>query len=217
MIIRYINVKINLPAGDVQKDNIMNTKKVCQEVKKISFVNGTNDREAYPKFWIAALVQMNCEKKSEEKLNKLGFETYLPIQKEERQWSDRKKFIERVVIPMVIFIRIKPNEDRIIKKYSFIHKLLTIPGAKEISTPIPDAQIEKLRFLLYHAESEVSIVSNLKIGDTVRVVRGSLKGFEGLLSMIEENKPIVAIRIDGLGYACVKIPKSDIKLINNNL
>lgn len=29
-----------------------------------SFVNGTNDREAYPKRWIAVLVQANCEKKT---------------------------------------------------------------------------------------------------------------------------------------------------------
>ncbi len=33
---------------------------ICQVSN--SFVNGTNDREAYPKRWIAALVQMNCEK-----------------------------------------------------------------------------------------------------------------------------------------------------------
>lgn len=29
---------------------------------KVSFVDGTNDREAYPKRWVAALVQVNCEK-----------------------------------------------------------------------------------------------------------------------------------------------------------
>ena len=33
-----------------------------------SFVNGTNDCEAHPKRWIAALVQMNCEKKVAAKL-----------------------------------------------------------------------------------------------------------------------------------------------------
>ena len=56
-----------------------------------SLVNGTNDREAYPKRWVAALVQMNCEKKVASKLNKLGITNYVPIQKEVHQWSDRKK------------------------------------------------------------------------------------------------------------------------------
>ena len=31
--------------------------------EKSSFVNETNDREAYPKRWVAALVHTNCEKK----------------------------------------------------------------------------------------------------------------------------------------------------------
>ncbi len=176
-----------------------------------SFVNGTNDREAQPKFWIAALVQMNCERKAEVKLNKLGFETYLPIQKEERQWSDRKKIIERIVIPMVVFIRVKQNEDRIIRNYSFIHKLLTLPGTKGISSPIPEEQIENLKYLLFNAETSVSIVSNLEVGGMVRITKGALKGYEGLLCMLNDNNKAVAIRINGLGYACVTISCDDIE------
>lgn len=182
-----------------------------------SFVNGTNDREAHTKFWIAALVQMNCEKKSEAKLNNLGFETYLPIQKEERQWSDRKKIIDRIVIPMVIFIRIKPNEDRIVRSYSFIHKLLTFPGSKEISTPIPDEQIDSLKFLLSNAESEVTIVSDINVGDEVRITKGTLKGLKGTLCMMNAKTPKVAIRIDCLGYASVSIPEIYIEKFNIKL
>lgn len=71
----------------------MNKMIVESEIRKGngSFVNGTNDREAYPKRWVAALVQMNCEKKVASKLDKLGITNYVPIQKEIHQWSDRKK------------------------------------------------------------------------------------------------------------------------------
>ena len=48
--------------------------------EKGSFVNGTNDREAYPKRWIAVLVQVNCEKKTATRLGKVGYETYIPTQ-----------------------------------------------------------------------------------------------------------------------------------------
>lgn len=58
-----------------------------------SFANGTNDREACQKRWIAVLVQMNCEKKTATLLEKAGYETYIPIQQEIHQWSDRKKKI----------------------------------------------------------------------------------------------------------------------------
>ena len=49
--------------------------------------------------------------------------------------------------------------------------------------------------------------------DRVRLVKGPMKGLEGELSYIEENKPIVAIRIDGLGYACVSVEKINLELI----
>ena len=63
-----------------------------------SFVNGTNDREAYPKRWVATLVQMNCEKKVAAKLDEMGIANYVPVQQEEHQWSDRKKKLELIQI-----------------------------------------------------------------------------------------------------------------------
>ena len=146
---------------------------------KGSFVNGTNDREAYPKRWVAALVQMNCEKKVAAKLDKMGIANYVPVQHEEHQWSDRKKRIDRVVIPMVVFVRISQDEEDDFRRLSFILKFITYPGSKELATPIPDEQIEKLKFLLHNADAKVSIVENLKVGDKVRLVRGPMKGLEG--------------------------------------
>ena len=178
-----------------------------------SFVNGTNDREAYPKRWVAALVQMHCEKKVAAKLDKMGIANYVPAQQEEHQWSDRKKKIDRVVIPMVIFVRLAQDEEDDFRRLSFILKFITYPGSKELATPIPDEQIEKLKFLLHNTDAKVSIVENLKVGDRVRLIRGPMKGLEGELSYIEENKPIVAIRIDGLGYACVSVEKNNIQMI----
>lgn len=178
-----------------------------------SFVHGINDGEAYPKRWVAALVQMNCEKKVAAKLDKMGIANYVPVQHEEHQWSDRKKKVDRVVIPMVVFVRLAQNEEDEFRKLSFILKFITYPGSKELATPIPDEQIENLKFLLHNADAKVSIVENLKVGDKVRLVRGPMKGLEGELSYVEENKPIVAIRIDGLGYACVSIEKINLEKI----
>lgn len=77
-----------------------------------SFVNGTNDREAYQEHWIAVLVQMNCEKKAATRLGKIGYETYIPTQQEVHQWSDRKKKVDRLIMPMVIFVRATVREEK---------------------------------------------------------------------------------------------------------
>lgn len=89
-----------------------------------SFVNGTNDREAYPKRWVAALVQMNREKKVAAKLDKMGIANYVPVQQEEHQWSDRKKKIDRIVIPMVVFVRLSQDEEDDFRRLSFILKFI---------------------------------------------------------------------------------------------
>ena len=180
--------------------------------EKSSLVNGTNDREAYPKRWIAVLVQVNSEKKTATRLAKVGYETYLPSQKEVHQWSDRKKKVDRLIVPMVVFVRATVREESWLRNQSFIHKLLALPGTDEdkkgFATTIPDYQIERLKFLLENAESEVTIVSNFKVGDFVRVASGPLKGLEGVVSEADEKSSIVGVQIDGLGYACVKIAKN---------
>ncbi len=180
--------------------------------EKGSLVNGTNDREAYPKRWVAVIVQANCEKKTATRLGKTGYETYIPVQQEIHQWSDRKKKVARLIIPMVVFVRATVIEEEWLREQSFIHKLLALPGSdeyrKRFATPIPDNQIERLKFLLENAESKVAIVSNLYVGDAVHVTSGPLKGLEGVVSEADEKSSIVGIRIDGLGYACVKIAKN---------
>ena len=113
---------------------------------------------------------------------------------------------------MVVFVRATVREEEWLRDQSYIHKLLALPGSdedkKRFATPITDIQIERLKFLLENAETEVSIVSNFKVGDFVRVTSGPLKGLEGVVSEADDKSSILGIQIDGLGYACVKIAKN---------
>ena len=146
-----------------------------------------------------------------EKLNKLNIENYVPTQWEVRQWSDRKKKIERVVIPMVVFVHIDKAEEKRLRTYSFIYKFVSYPG-QYAAAVIPDSQIEQLKYMLRNAESAVEMKERiLEVGDKVRIARGPLQGLEGELCFIQSDKPMVAVRIDCLGFACVNIAKSDIE------
>ena len=188
----------------------MGTDNLFQKMEK-SFVNGTNDREAYPKRWIAVLVQMNCEKKASTLLNKSGYETYIPIQQEIHQWSDRKKKVNRLIIPMVVFVRATVSEEEWLRNQSYIYKLIALPGSNEdkrnFATPIPDYQIERLKFMLENAETEVTIISDFNVGDPISIIDGPLKGLEGVVSETDDKHSIFGVLIDGLGYACVRIAK----------
>ncbi len=186
----------------------MNKIAVESDVRKerSSLVNGTNDREAYPKRWVAALVQMNCEKKVASKLDKLGITNYVPIQKEVHQWSDRKKIIDRIVIPMVVFVHLSQNEENDFKRLPFIFKFITYPGSSKLATPIPDEQIVNLRTLLEKATNKVCFESiTIRNGDKVKVVSGPLEGMHGLVINDNTGATYLVLQIDILGCAKLQI------------
>jgi hypothetical protein len=99
---------------------------------------------------------MNCERKSADKLSKLGISNYVPIQEEIHQWSDRKKKIARVVIPMIVFVHVDEAEMNLIRDLSFIFKLITYPGQSQPAI-IPDNQISQLRFMVDNSTDEIII------------------------------------------------------------
>ena len=190
----------------------MKTNVYSSESELESIVPVTTDREAHPKRWIAALVQMCMEKKVGERLTKLGIENYVPTQTEIRQWSDRKKKVERVVIPMVVFVHTDEKTERTLRMQSFIRKILTYPG-QTAAAVIPDDQIDRLKFMLRQSDSPVEMMEHhLQVGDKVHIVRGALQGLEGELYK-NVDKSMVAIHIEALGYACVSVSVEDIEKI----
>lgn len=178
-----------------------------------SAVNGTDDREALPKFWIAAYTRPKSEKKASLEISKMGIDTYLPVQTVERQWSDRKKKIDMVVIPNVVFASVQQKHIDLIRKHHLIIKILTLPGRKE-PAHIPSIQIENLKLLLDKSESPVDFSSvELKKKLNVRVVRGSLQGVAGTIERLSENKTKLKVCIDFLGGAMIEVNSSDIEVL----
>lgn len=179
--------------------------------KFVSPADGTDDREARSKFWIAIYSRPNSEKKLAQELSKLGIETYVPIQTKLRQWSDRKKKIDVVIIPMIVFAHITATDISVIRTRSHVIKILTYPGQKNVAN-IPDAQIDRLKFLLKNADSDVEFVPNIYAkGEPVEVVRGNLMGLSGQVERTSDGKANLIIIIEMLGGAKVSISSSDLK------
>jgi len=174
----------------------------------------TDDREARPNVWVAALVQTNCERRIADKLNDLSILSFVPLQEEIHQWNDRKKKINRVVIPNIVFIKTPRHRFDEIRRLSFIHGLMTNPGDRRPAI-IPDEQIETLKFMLRQSDSPVFIntdTRSLKRGERVRVIRGSFQGMEGIVFRLQGDLHI-GILIENLGFAHVSISLNDIEKI----
>ena len=147
------------------------------------------------KSWLAAYVRLYHEKKTRDRLTAMGIESFLPVQEEIHQWSDRRKKIERVVIPMMIFVHVDPAERAEVLTLSSVSRYMVLRGQ---STPavIPDEQMERFRFMLDYSEEAIEVCSSpLAPGEQVRVELVTIDG-----------KSKVAVRLDMLGCAHVDMP-----------
>jgi transcription antitermination factor NusG len=174
--------------------------------------HGTDDREARSLAWFAARTQMNCERKAEREFQRIAQETYLPVQEEVHQWSDRKRKVQRVVIPMILFVKMDCTEAKKVHKSPYFYGFLGYDRHDTIPAPISDHDIETLRFMLGHSDNPVSIEPlPLHVGDKVRVARGKLKGLEGNIITCHEGDTFVVVKLDILGCAKVKIDANELE------
>lgn len=168
------------------------------------------------KRWLAAYVKMHHEKKVRDRLARMGIEHFLPVQEEVRQWSDRKKKVERVLIPMMIFVRVDPIEQREVIELPSILRFLVLRG-EHTPAEIPKDQMERFRFMVDYSESPVQFdLDNLQPGEKIRVVKGTLAGLEGELVTVN-GKASLSIRIQQLGCASVEIDASMIEKIDERI
>lgn len=158
------------------------------------------------KYWYAMYVKMHHEKKTAERLNNLGVRNYLPLQETVKQWSDRKKKVKEVVIPMIIFIN---TDDKtrieILKSIPSINGTM-IDKATHRPAIIRDEEMERFMFMLDYSENTVKFTGELlKPGEKVEVIKGPLKGLKGELLEID-GKSQVSVRLNMLGCAMVEMP-----------
>ena len=191
------------------------SKKSIQEVLPADV---TGRSVAHPKRWLVALVRVSHEKKTSERLSKMGIENFLPVQQEVHQWSDCRKVVERVLLPMMIFVHVDLYEQKEVLTLGSISRYMVLRGE---STPavIPDEQMARFRFMLDYSEEAVCMNDTpLARGEKVRVIKGPLSGLVGELVTVG-GKSKIAVRLNMLGCACVDMPIGYVeptKITNDN-
>lgn len=174
--------------------------------------NGTGNSVARSKVWLVAYVRIFHEKKTSRKLNAMGIENFLPVQEEIHQWSDRRKKVECILMPMMIFVHVDTEERTRVVSLPSVTRYLVLHGE---STPavIPDEQMQRFKFMLDYSEQTIQF-SDIRLapGEKIRVIKGPLSGLEGELVTVD-GKTKVAVRIDMLGCASVEIPRGYIERI----
>ncbi|MDP2891045.1 MAG: UpxY family transcription antiterminator [Bacteroidota bacterium] len=159
-------------------------------------------------FWHAVYVKSRAEKKAQTELQLQKIETFLPLQRKLRQWSDRKKWVETPLISGYLFVQASRKEYDLILQSNYVVSYVRFEGKAAI---IPDAQIEYLKLMLKQHNSEIEITrEKLKPGQMIEVVAGPLIGLKGKLQKTK-GKNKVAIELEQLGCsALIEIQIEDI-------
>ena len=168
-------------------------------------IYGTGEGVAHPRRWYVALVRMHHEKKVCERLGKIGIESFVPVQQEVHQWSDRRKVVESVLLPMMVFVHVTPEERKEVLSFSTVSRYLVMRGESS-PTVIPDDQMARFRFMLDYSDDVISMNNSpLARGEKVRVIKGPLRGLLGELVTVDGRSKI-AVRLNMLGCACADMP-----------
>jgi transcription antitermination factor NusG len=174
-----------------------------KELKSIK----TNNSESK---WYALYTRPRAEKLVYQRLVEVGIETFLPLQKTYKMWSDRKKLVEKPLLSSYIFVKTNKKSFPKVYKTNGVVRFVSFEGQP---VSIPQNQIDNLRLLIdSNAEIEVSS-EKFAQGDNVEVINGSLIGLTGELIRIGSKNRVV-VRIDRLDQNLIlKIPKAFLKKV----
>ncbi|MBN2863466.1 MAG: UpxY family transcription antiterminator [Bacteroidales bacterium] len=150
-------------------------------------------KKAEPK-WYAIYTHPRAEKLVHSRLLETEVDSFLPLQKTYRRWSDRKKLVEKPLLSSYVFVNITPKEFPKVYKVYGVVKFVSFEGQP---VAIPQKQIDNLR-LLVNSDAEIEVTTqDFAKGDQVEVMSGSLTGLTGELIKIGGRKRVI-IRIDKL-------------------
>jgi transcription antitermination factor NusG len=162
--------------------------------------------EKQNKKWRALYVASRSEKSVLRLLLEKSVDTYLPLVKTLKQWSDRKKMVELPLMNGYIFVRIGEDENTKVLQtrgvVSFVRDLGKIAEVR-------DEEIESLKqFVQLGYQIEVNAITREhKEGARIKIAGGPLKGIEGHVIENKEGR-FIEVLLESIGQCIrVKLPK----------
>lgn len=159
------------------------------------------------KDWYALYTKPRWEKKINTLLQQQGFESYCPLNKVKKQWSDRIKTVEEPLFKSYVFIKISSGDQSVIRAMNGVVNFVYWLGKPAI---IRESEIENIKKFLNEYDDVQLAPLNMEIGDEVLVTTGPLMDRTGTVKKILKNR--VELAIECLGYKLTaNLPKTKLK------
>ena len=152
------------------------------------------------KQWHVIYTKSKWEKKVDELLMQKGYESWCPVQKQERRWSDRKKIIDVPLFRSYVFIKASKEDYTAILSTAGVVNFLYFEKKPAI---IRDAEIEVIKKYLGLAVESIQVIdmTNLPLQTKVEINQGLFMGRRG--EVIKSGKNNAFVRLESLNMMMI--------------
>ncbi len=148
--------------------------------------------------WLAIYSRPRWEKKVNQLLQEKGLESYCPLNKVRRKWSDRMKTVEEPLFKSYVFVKVNEEDRTEVRMTPGVINFVYWDGKPAL---IKEKEINAIKQFLNEYENVEVEPLNLELNQRVKITTGPLMDQEG--AIIGINRRTVKIVIDSLGYQLV--------------
>jgi len=159
------------------------------------------------KRWFAVYTKPRWEKKVHARCAERGIESYCPLNKVRKQWSDRVKLVEEPLFKSYVFVHIPVSAQTSVRMVDGVLNYVYWQGKPAV---VRDREIEDIRRFLDEHENVKLELMELRPDDRVLIRSGVLMDKEATVRRVLHHTAEVVI--ESLGYKLVaQIEKSKLQ------
>ncbi len=148
--------------------------------------------------WLAIYSRPRWEKKVNQLLLEKGIESYCPLNKVRRKWSDRMKVVEEPLFKSYVFVKVKDEDRTEVRMTPGVINFVYWEGQPAV---IKEKEINAIRRFLNEYENVEVQPMDLQVHQRVKITMGPLMDHEG--EVLSLQRKAVKVAIDSLGYVLV--------------
>ena len=145
--------------------------------------------------WYVLHTKPRSEKKVEKQLLSFGINAYCPTRSEFKMWSDRKKKIDRSVLPSMVLVNIDDKDINRVFESPLVVRYMFWMGKRAI---VRQSEIDILKKYLDGSYNLTNCISSsINVGDDFKLP--SFNNEKGIVSKISNNN--IWIYLKSIGYS----------------
>ena len=148
--------------------------------------------------WYAIYTRPRWEKKVHQLLIQKGIDSFCPLNKVHRKWSDRVKLVEEPLFKSYVFVKVKEEQRTPVRMTDGVINFVYWDGKPAV---IKEKEIESIRKFLDEYEDVHLVKLEIRDDQKVRITSGAFMDQEG--KVIEIKNKSARILVESLGYLLV--------------